>query len=519
MRSRDPLLVSVTVALMMFTSCSGDNTPEVEETAGFVAFSGPYFGLESPGDVPEIFMPGLVSTLGGERCVTFLDGGKVCLITRDEGGSLYTYEKDGKWTAPQAFPYNYKEDMLDNTSGPDDRSLYFMTSRPISPEDTDGKNHLWRIEWTGEGWGEPVPLPAPDKASGDGSGYPTASSDGTLYFISGPREGFDDGGIYRCEMADGVYGKAELVGAPINGKYIDYDPYVGPDGSYIIFNSNRPGGYGYWDSYICFRNDDGSWTEAINIGPGYNSSSPEACPNVSADGRYFFFVSTRRTDTFEDEGIAPGASWKDIYWVGTGFIERLRERYANTRSSADAIRQAYKSEGLESAIDLLNELYSHREAEYSFMPNELLPLCEEMIVDGKSEDAERFYQAVSATLQETMLLKLGYGVICAMNGDVDKGMDLVSEAGSAESPETLEDNVTYLAELLELFDKAEEALVVCRFLSERYPDSYKAFYVMAKAYNTLGDTASAIENCRRALELKPGDRWISALLARLEANQ
>ncbi len=153
----------------------------------------------------------------------------------------------------QPFPYNYRDDMIDYTADPDGKSLVFMTSRPVDENDTSDTHHLWTVEWTGSEWGEPMPLPAPRKIAGLGGGYPTLASDGSLYFISDARDGSTDGGIFLTQTSEGNDGRAELLPLPVNTEHIEFDPYVAPDGRYLIFTSNRPGGIGKYDNYIVFR--------------------------------------------------------------------------------------------------------------------------------------------------------------------------------------------------------------------------------------------------------------------------
>jgi len=328
-------------ALILLVALLGACTT-VQRIDRFEEATGAYLGLEAPKGEVELFLPGLVSTHQKERCVTFLDSGRVCLFTTDRGGTWFTRLQGESWTRAEPVPFNYGNDMLDYTAGPDGQTLVFMTSRPTGPDDPDGTFHPWIVEWNGTAWEEPVPLPGPEKIPGTGSGYPTMSADGTLFFISDARDGSEKDGIFRCRLVDGEYGKAELVEYPVNSKYIDFDPYVSPDGSYLLFNSNRPGGFGRFDTYVCFRQADGGWSAAVNLGEGYNSEYSEACPNVTPDGKYLFFVSTRRAGS--EEGAARG---RDVYWTDASIIETLRSRFARTRSSAADLR----ANGSDSARD------------------------------------------------------------------------------------------------------------------------------------------------------------------------
>ncbi|MBN3035057.1 MAG: PD40 domain-containing protein [Bacteroidales bacterium] len=69
-------------------------------------------------------------------------------------------------------------------------------------------------------------------------------------------------------------------------------PGLAPDESDMIFSSTRPG-YGITDLYISFHNENGSWTQPKNMGPRINTSAKEACPFVTFDGKYLFFMSNR----------------------------------------------------------------------------------------------------------------------------------------------------------------------------------------------------------------------------------
>ncbi|MBK8233541.1 MAG: PD40 domain-containing protein [Candidatus Eisenbacteria bacterium] len=61
-------------------------------------------------------------------------------------------------------------------------------------------------------------------------------------------------------------------------------PLHRPDGSYLILESRRPGGYGSSDLYVSFH-QAGAWTTPRNLGPSINSTYIEDGPFVSSDGK------------------------------------------------------------------------------------------------------------------------------------------------------------------------------------------------------------------------------------------
>jgi hypothetical protein len=81
-------------------------------------------------------------------------------------------------------------------------------------------------------------------------------------------------------------------------------PYVAPDGSYLLYSSFKPGGYGEDDIYITYRKVNGTWTTPANLGDKINSKYSDNRVYVSPDGKYLFYTNTRRGNL-------------DIYWVDT----------------------------------------------------------------------------------------------------------------------------------------------------------------------------------------------------------
>jgi Tol biopolymer transport system component len=94
---------------------------------------------------------------------------------------------------------------------------------------------------------------------------------------------------------------------------LNWTPFVAPDESYLVFSSNRSGSLDeYGDIYICFRNTDQSWSEAISLGETINTSQQERFPAISPDGKYLFF--TRWTPDYDE----------DVFWVSTKVINDIK---------------------------------------------------------------------------------------------------------------------------------------------------------------------------------------------------
>ena len=110
----------------------------------------------------------------------------------------------------------------------------------------------------------------------------------------------------RFRLTDGGYPKRET---PEGGLHPGGHPSIAPDERYIVFDSEREGGFGAGDLWVCFRNPDGIWGEAINLGDKVNTPGNESIPHLTPDGKYLFYTVNR-----------------DIYWVDAKIIEELKPR-------------------------------------------------------------------------------------------------------------------------------------------------------------------------------------------------
>ena len=84
------------------------------------------------------------------------------------------------------------------------------------------------------------------------------------------------------------------LGPTVNSPFADNIPDISRDGLSLYFSSNRPGGSGAGDLWVSRRASvDDAWGVPVNLGPTVNSSAGDLGPNVSPDGHYLFFTSNR----------------------------------------------------------------------------------------------------------------------------------------------------------------------------------------------------------------------------------
>jgi hypothetical protein len=300
------LLLALTFVLgVLFAQKPEDDFPELK---------GPYLGQKPPGLIPETFAPGIISTEAAEGCSYFSTDQNLFLFVRAraaKNGIFIMEQKAGVWSKPRLASFSAGEYDWDFAFAPDDKTVIVSSGRPLKKGGSPVRDYyLWKTERTGNVWTEPKLFPAPVN-TGKHDSYPCVTEDGTLYFFSNREGGLGMGDIYRARRVNGLYPKVENLGAPINTKYHEVDAFVVPDESYMIFCSDKPGGFGKADLYVTFRRKDGSWSDPVNMGEKINSSYSEYIPSVSPDGKYSFFTTDKTGN-------------RDIYWVDAKIIERLR---------------------------------------------------------------------------------------------------------------------------------------------------------------------------------------------------
>jgi len=279
----------------------------------FPVLEGDYMGQKPPGEMPELFAPGIVSSIWGlHSSAAFSPDGNIAMWSPmitipgqlySTGGILMSERKNGRWTAPRFAPFTGDGDADVPFFTPDGKRVYFMSDMAPPDEPKSRRERIWYVDRTAEGWSEPKPV---DASVND---YPhhwhfSVDADHTIYFSSSVPEGLGEGDIYCAKRVDGKWLKPVNLGPPINSDKGEGMPNIAPDGSYLLFSRT-------YDLYISYRNEDGGWTEPQDLGKSINTPSIEICPMISPDGKYMFFLSQRGGESH-------------IWWVDAGFIQKLK---------------------------------------------------------------------------------------------------------------------------------------------------------------------------------------------------
>lgn len=255
------------------------------------------YASATPISKPAIFGEGVISTGDFDSHPAFSPDGRALYFLKSTPAFTFwtivvSHFADGQWTTPEVAPFSGQYSDADPFITPDGKQLYFISKRP-APGKTTRDLDIWVMDSTATGWSEPRNLGAPVNSPA-AEWYPTLAADGTLYFGSSRPGGHGETDIYRSRFVNGKYAEPENLGDAINTEFDEYEPWIAPDQSFLIFMAaGRPDSHaGSNDLYISYFKD-GVWTKARNLGDEINSPGDEYSPKISPDGKYFFFASTR----------------------------------------------------------------------------------------------------------------------------------------------------------------------------------------------------------------------------------
>ncbi len=270
------------------------------QSEDFPVLEGPYMGQTPPGMMAEPFAPGIISKEGWELEGVFAPGMKEFYYTIN--GS-----EDPQGFRPTVIGFRQENNVWK-------KYIEFRRRGEIVLSPDGNRMHMAEgyTNRIGDGWSERKSLGPMFEREDWGIMRLSASAKGTYVF-----DDYKSGDLIRISrVVDGKRQEPKPMGPVVNTGKMTAHPFIAPDESYIIWDSEREGGYGDSDLYISFRQEDGSWGPAINMGDKVNSDKWDAYASVTPDGKYITF--NRGIDLETDPMNV------DIYWVDARVIDELR---------------------------------------------------------------------------------------------------------------------------------------------------------------------------------------------------
>lgn len=172
----------------------------------------------------------------------------------------------------------------------------------------EGRGDIYYSDYDGTTWSKPKFLTNRINSSAYSENSATETSTSDVLFYTSNRPGGEGGiDIYMCiKDKKGNWYKSKSLGPVINTKFDEDSPFLAYDGKTLYFSSTGHKGYGGYDIFrSVYDSLKGEWSQPENLGYPVNTPDNEISFNASPDQRIGYYASVR-------EG---GIGFEDIFKV------------------------------------------------------------------------------------------------------------------------------------------------------------------------------------------------------------
>ncbi|MFH0866372.1 MAG: OmpA family protein [Bacteroidota bacterium] len=215
-------------------------------------------------------------------------------------------------------------------------------------DDVYGNGDIWESALHGKIWSVPVKLPEPVNSSNHESSASFSPDGKTIYFVSdrpGGRGGLD---IWMCTQdEESNWGEEKNLGAIINTYSDEEGVFIHPDGKTLYFSSKGNKSTGGYDIYKSVYENE-KWSKPVNLGSFINTEKDDVYFVLTADGTTGYYSSVQK------EGFGEN----DIYSIN--FIRTEKEKGPALTLLKGTITDEITGDSLESTI-VINDLEKNEE--------------------------------------------------------------------------------------------------------------------------------------------------------------
>lgn len=275
--------------------------------------------------------------------------------------------------------------------------------------------------------------------------------------------------IYQAKLVNGEW--QDISPLPFTSKdYATANPSLSPDGDYLYFSSNMPGGYGNSDLYKVAINDDGSFGEPQNLGAKVNTEGRENFPFVDKDGHLFFSsdghlgmggldvfyinVADVNNDFPKNAGQPVNSSSDDYAFT---YISNKKSGYVSSNRGENPINDnIYKLDLIEPLDETMLNIYVT-----DMETNQPIEAAEVAIYDNQDNNIKTSNTKKDGETQHKVISDMSYDVQVNANDYVSDAKNIKAEGESMNITISLEpeieviDTITIDNNIFFAFDKAE----------------------------------------------------------------
>jgi peptidoglycan-associated lipoprotein len=248
---------------------------------------------------------------------------------------------------------------------PDETRLFFESDRPGSIGNS-GNFDLWYSTNSAPSKKIPdftLPVNAGLPLNTDGfDGHPSLRLTHEIYeiyftsYAGSTRGGPKESNIYVSRLMGNVWSEPRAVEG-INSDFHDRMPSISPDGKFLYFSSDRPGGFGKDDIWVSeYDTSSRKWNSPVNLGSTINTTDSEISPSIHVDSITLYFSSNRpggvgSYDIYVTQKLNAG-TWKNPGNLGIPYNSKQDDEYPTVTRSGESMYFASNRPGGHGGFDI-----------------------------------------------------------------------------------------------------------------------------------------------------------------------
>lgn len=211
--------------------------------------------------------------------------------------------EQGNWTEPEPLQ-SVNDKNYNAVVGLDPQGNLYVLSYNDDRRRYAKTTALNRFSKEGDSWGNAQAIEIPSFLNRSETQSMSLTADGRVLLMS-----IDSYGSYGNEdlyvafrQPDGSWSAARNLGSDINTYYQEMTPFLAADNQTLYFASNGLGGEGSRDLFVSKRLDDSwrNWSQPVNLGELVNTPGVELFYSVALRGDYDLYVSTQNSEGYGD---------------------------------------------------------------------------------------------------------------------------------------------------------------------------------------------------------------------------
>lgn len=249
---------------------------------------------------PQLFLPELFNELPNIRDFSISKNQNEFYFTietylKEYSFIAYSKKINGKWQKPKVASFSGQYKDLEPFLTPDGLQLFFASNRKNNDSGEVKKDmDIWYVtrKSLSSNWSEPINIGSPINTPAD-EFYPSVTKKGDLFFTAEYENSKGKEDIYVSRFINGVYTKPVSLSSGVNSEKYEFNAFVAPDESFIIFTSyGRKDDLGSGDLYISKKGSNNKWLPAEHL-TNLNSKKLDYCPFVDLVNNKIYYTTSK----------------------------------------------------------------------------------------------------------------------------------------------------------------------------------------------------------------------------------